>query len=40
MFLVPQISAKFGISLSLKLLINLVIYLSKCMNLVLLIKFC
>jgi len=35
MFLVPQVSAKFKISSSSKLLTNLVLYLSKCMNLVL-----
>jgi len=40
MFLVPQVSAKFGISPSLKLLTNLVLHLSKCVNLVLLTKFC
>jgi len=40
MFLVPQVSVNFGISPSLKLYINLVIHLSKCMNLVILIKFC
>jgi len=40
MFLVPQVSAKFKISLSSKLLTNLVLHLSKCMNLVLLTKFC
>jgi len=40
MFLVPHVSAKFGISLSLKLLTNLVFHLSKCVNLVLLTKFC
>jgi len=40
MFLVPQVSAKFGISPSSKLLTNLVLHLSKCVNLVLLTKFC
>jgi len=40
MFFVPQVSAKFRISPSSKFLINLVFYLSKCMNLVLLTKFC
>jgi len=40
MFLVPQVSVNFGISPSSKLYINLVFHLSKCMNLVLLIKFC
>jgi len=30
MFLVPQVSAKFGISPSLKLLTNLILHLSKC----------
>jgi len=40
MFSVPQVSAKFEISPSLKLLTNLVLYLLKCMNLVLLTKFC
>jgi len=40
MFLIPQVSAKFGISPSSKLLTNLVLHLSKCMNLVLLTKFC
>jgi len=39
MFLVPQVSAKFGISPSSKLLTNLVFHLLKCMNLVFLIKF-
>jgi len=39
MFLVPQVSAKFGISPSSKLLTNLVLHLSKCVNLVLLTKF-
>jgi len=37
---VPQVLAKFEISLSLKLLTNLVLHLSKCMNLVLITKFC
>jgi len=40
MFLVPQVLAKFGISPSSKLLTNLVLHLSKYMNLVLLTKFC
>ena len=40
MFLVPQVSAKFGISPSSKLLTNLVLHLLKCVNLVLLTKFC
>jgi len=40
MFLVPQVSAKFGISLSSKILTNLVIYFSKTVNLVILTKFC
>ena len=40
MFLVLQVSANFGISPSSKLLTNLVLHLSKCMNLVLLTKFC
>jgi len=40
MFLVPQILVNFGISPSLKLYTNLVIYLYKCMDLVLLTKFC
>jgi len=39
MFLVLQVSAKFRISPSSKLLTNLVIHLSKCVNLVFLIKF-
>jgi len=39
MFLVPQVLVKFGISSSSKLLINLVLHLSKCVNLVLLTKF-
>jgi len=39
MFLIPQVSANFGIIHSLQLLTNLVLHLSKCMNLVLLIKF-
>jgi len=38
MFLVPQVN--FGISLSSKLYTNLVLYLLKCVNLVLLTKFC
>jgi len=40
MFLVPQISVNFGISPSSKLYINLVLHLSKCVNLVILNKFC
>jgi len=40
MFLVPQVSAKFGISPSSKLLTNLLLHLSTCVNLVLLTKFC
>jgi len=40
MLLVSQVSVKFGISLSLKLLTNLVIHLYKCVDLVLLTKFC
>jgi len=40
MFLVPQVSAKFGFSPSSKLLTNLVLHLPKCVNLVLLTKFC
>jgi len=40
MFLVPQVLVKFGISPSSKLLTNLVLHLSKCVNLVLLTKFC
>jgi len=40
MFLVPQVSVNFGISPSSKLYINLVLHLSKCVNLVLLIRFC
>jgi len=40
MFLVLQVSAKFGISPSSKFLTNLVLHLSKYMNLVLLTKFC
>jgi len=39
MFLVPQVSVNFGISPSSKLYINLVLHLSKCVNLVLLTKF-
>jgi len=37
---VPQVSVNFGISLSSKLYTNLVIHLSKCVNLVILTKFC
>jgi len=40
MFLVSQISVKFRISPSLKLLTNLVIYHWQCVNLVFLTKFC
>jgi len=40
MFLVPQVSVKFGISLSSKLLTNLVLHLLKDLNLVFLIRFC
>jgi len=40
MFLVPQVSAKFEISPSSKLLTNLVLHLSRCVNLVILTKFC
>jgi len=40
MFLVPQVAVNFGISPSSKLYTNLVLHLSKCVNLVLLIKFC
>jgi len=40
MFLVPQVSVNFGISLSSKLYTNLVLHLSKCVNLILLTKFC
>jgi len=40
MFLIPQVSVNFGISPSSKLHINLVLHLSKCMNLVILTKFC
>jgi len=40
MFLIPQVSVNFGISPSSKLYINLVLHLLKCMNLVLLTKFC
>jgi len=40
MFLVLQVSAKFGISLSSKFLTNLVLFLSKYVNLVILTKFC
>jgi len=40
MFLVPQVSATFEFSPSSKLLTNLVLHLSKCVNLVLLTKFC
>jgi len=40
MFLVPEVSTKFGISSSSKLLTNLVLHISKCVNLLLLTKFC
>jgi len=40
MFLVRQVSVKFGISPSLKLYTNLVLHLKKWVNLVLLTKFC
>ena len=40
MFLVFQILVKFEISFSSKFLTNLVLYLYKCVDLVLLIKFC
>jgi len=40
MFLVPQISMNFEISPSSKLYTNLVLHLSKCVNLVILTKFC
>jgi len=40
MFLVPQVSVNFGISSSSKLYTNLVLHLSKCVNLVILTKFC
>jgi len=40
MFLVPQVSTKFGISPLSKLLTNLVLHILKCVNLVLLTKFC
>jgi len=40
MFLVPQVSVNFGISPSSKLYTNLVLHISKCVNLVLLTKFC
>jgi len=39
-FFVLQVSAKFGFSPSSKFLTNLVLHLSKCVNLVLLTKFC
>jgi len=39
MFLVPQVSVNFGINPTSKLYINLVLHLSKCVNLVLLTKF-
>jgi len=40
MFLVPQVSAKIEISPVSKFLTNLVHHLLKCVNLVLLTKFC
>jgi len=40
MFLIPQVSVNFGISPSSKLYTNLVLYLYKCMDLVLFTKFC
>jgi len=40
MFLVPQVSVNFGISPLSKLYINLILHFSKCVNLVLLTKFC
>jgi len=40
MFLAPQVLVNFGISPSSKLYTNLVLYLSKCVNLVFLTKFC
>jgi len=40
MFLIPQVSVNFRISPSSKLYTNLVLHLSKCVNLVLLTKFC
>jgi len=40
MFLVPQVSVIFGISPSSKLYTNLVLHILKCVNLVLLTKFC
>jgi len=40
MFFVSQVSVKFEINFSLQLLTNLVIYLKKCVNLVLLTIFC
>jgi len=39
MILVPQVSVNFGISPSSKLYTNLVLHLSKCVNLVPLTKF-
>jgi len=38
--LVPQVSVNFGISPSSKFYTNLVLHLSKCVNLVLWTKFC
>jgi len=40
MFLIPQVSLNFGISLFSELYINLVIHILKCVNLVFYIKFC
>jgi len=40
MSLVPQVSVNFGINSSSKFYTNLVLYLSKYVNLVLLTKFC
>jgi len=40
MFLVLQVSAKLGFSPSSKFLTNLVLHISKCVNLVILTKFC
>jgi len=40
MFLISQVSVNFGISPSSKFYTNLVLYLLKCVNLVLLTKFC
>jgi len=40
MYLIPQVLVKFGINFFLKLLTNLVLHFLKCVNLVILIKFC